>query len=689
MKVTGGISVWTSMPWTISTNKALSVNPNENYVIAYQDKSLLIFAETTTNHFINATGTKTIIIAVFKGHYIKHIKFQQPLSKLNKNKKRKVNIIFDASIRSLGTGVVHLSPVHSFEDYFQFRKNSTETLLNSISKVGAHKNMLTKRCKRLEASVILLSWLKMCGLLISIRHVHSKRGYCWRHKTEISLRASSQWFINLNSCFGVVGLRDTSIKQLKRIGFGSKEELQLFTRMIISRPDWVISRQRLWGVPISVFINNRSKRLHPMTHQVLKAISSEINLYGIEVWQPTLIQNFKRCTSKEYMKSFDVLDVWFDSGTIWNLMKRDPHLSFPADLFVEGRDQFRGWFLSSTLTSLILNGIPPVKNIRTHGFVVDKESKKISKSMKNYVDLTVLVDSQGADIIRMWVTLTDYTKDITMTPEAIENTKRQYLHLRNTLKFILTNVVDFCYLKDCVPVALLSNQDLNMIDDALSQQVEYQQTFTYGNYRVLLNEILRLCSEELGKCYFSTVKERLYVYGRLSFTRKSTQTALLYILRFIVKLLSPVISFTTEEVWQYITKTKDSIFKSFFQSLPSRGAMNLSNYKTISTIKHSTVKTIEAFRCTVSVKANQYINLTLSCHLHQGSVLISSGWELRLTFGVTRVKVLHTIKRGMKTITQTKVKCKRCWQILSGVCWCVNRFLCLKCKEILQISPPL
>jgi isoleucyl-tRNA synthetase len=467
-----------------------------------------------------------------------------------------------------GTGIVHSAPAYGVEDFESCRRYGMkdEDILTPVMGDGrfAPSLPLFGGLPIWEANARIIKELEARGALLHHElHQHSYM-HCWRHKTPVILRATVQWFASMDKEVGSESLRQTALRGIENTKFFPDWGQARLHGMIANRPDWTLSRQRQWGVPMPFFLHRETGALHPRTQEVLEKVAQRVEKGGIEAWQSVTPEEVLGSDSKDYEKSRDTLDVWFDSGSTHFTVMRGSHRDdtrFPADLYLEGSDQHRGWFHSSLLVSCMLDGIPPYKGLLTHGFVVDGEGRKMSKSKGNVVAPQQVSNTLGAEILRLWVASTDYSGELFISNEILKRVVESYRRLRNTLRFLLANTSDFDPKKHALPVAQMVEIDRYAL--ALAAQMQEQVTADYARYQfhLVAQKLQAFCSEDLGAFYLDVLKDRLYTCGADSAARRSAQTALWHITNSLVRLIAPVLSFTAEELWQEFARAgDDSVF---------------------------------------------------------------------------------------------------------------------------------
>ena len=603
--------IWTTTPWTLPANQAVSVHPDHNYHLIRTDKGLLILSgEIYTG--IKSVGSSVIgeepiqpvsenssldkfcltnyglenlgVLGTCKGSALNLIKLEHPFDD------RSIPIVCSKHVTTdAGTGLVHIAPAHGVDDYVVGQKYGlpVDNPVDDDGKFYDHIP-LVGGLSVWKATEVVVRELKKNSLLLYSGKLQHSYPHCWRHRTPIIFRATRQWFIGMDvpvsndisqDSRSVTELPDGQDNLRNRANFAvtSTEFFPAWGRarlesMIKNRFDWCVSRQRNWGVPMAFFVHKETHEPHPNTELFLEKIAKMVEQKGIEAWFSLDITEFLGKESKDYKKLTDTLDVWFDSGTTHDtVLKSSEQLEFPADLYLEGSDQHRGWFQSSLLTSCAINGQAPYKALLTHGFVVDGDGHKMSKSKGNVIAPQKVVDTLGADILRLWAASTDYSGELSISDEILKRVVESYRRIRNTLRFLLANLADFNSDTDFVEEEQWLEIDRYMLTFTRAFQDELIQNYHRNEFHVVVYKLHYFCSEDLGGFYLDVLKDRLYTATTTGVPRRSAQSALFHITHSLVRLLSPILSFTAEEVWEHLTsKDGDSVLLHTWYKFPSQ-----------------------------------------------------------------------------------------------------------------------
>ena len=690
----GAIVIWTTTPWTIPSNQALNIHPEFKYALvrvspAPSTGSLLIMASDRVEACLKEWGLEGEIIAQCVGLALDKITFNHPLADVDQGYQRVAPIYLgDYVTLDTGTGVVHSAPAYGVEDFQSCKANGMQDadIINPVMGDGKFVPALPifGGLNIWAANPKIVEVLSAAGTLIKTEpHSHSYM-HCWRHKTPIIYRATSQWFagMDVQPIDGDVTLRQSALAAIDATAFYPAWGRARLHAMIANRPDWTLSRQRQWGVPMAFFIHKETGALHPNTPALLEEVAKRVEKHGIEAWQAIEPADLLGDEAKDYEKNRDTLDVWFDSGTTHATVLGGPdnqhqgshgELTWPADMYLEGSDQHRGWFHSSLLTGCMLSGRAPYKSLLTHGFVVDGQGRKMSKSVGNVIAPQKVSDNLGAEILRLWVASTDYSGELTISDEILKRVVESYRRIRNTLRFLLANLADFDASADMVSVGDMLEIDRYALSMTAQMQAEVLSHFEKYDFQPAMSRLQHFCSEDLGAFYLDVLKDRLYTSAPRSLARRSAQTALLHITQTLLKLMAPVLSFTAEEAWGILLSSalksspnvgRLTIFTECFHTMPAvSGAQELEQRWTrLREIRALVMRKLEDLRSAGSIGSSLQGEVDLTASGHDLALLQSVADQLPFIFIVSRVGV-HA-GNGELDITiapSTHQKCERCW----------------------------
>lgn len=683
----GAIVIWTTTPWTLPANQALNLHPDHEYALLRlaqprETGPLLIVAAELAEACLKRWGLDGEIVATAPGERLAGLAFRHPLHDADPGYRRLSPIYLgDYVTLDSGTGVVHSAPAYGVEDFQSCKAHGMEDhdIINPVMGNGHYADSLPLFGGELiwAANPRIVEALRTAGALLHTEsHTHSYM-HCWRHKTPIIYRATSQWFAGMDlRPDGGPSLRELALTGVDNTTFYPAWGRARLHAMIANRPDWTLSRQRQWGVPMAFFVHKETGELHPRTVDLLEQIAQRVERAGIEAWQTLDPRELLGDEADQYEKNRDTLDVWFDSGTTHAtvLGGRDHQLkgshadalAWPADLYLEGSDQHRGWFHSSLLTGCMLYGRPPYKALLTHGFVVDGQGKKMSKSVGNVVFPQEVSDTLGAEILRLWTAATDYSGELSISKQILDRVVESYRRIRNTLKFLLGNLADFDPAVDAQPIGELLEIDRYALQMTAAMQAEVLASFERYEFHTAVSRLQIFCSEDLGAFYLDILKDRLYTTGRDSAARRSAQTALHHITHALLKLLAPILSFTAEEAWGDLhgQAATTSIFTGLFHEVPALAdAPELAaRWTRLREIRAEAMREIEAVRTRGEIGSSLAAELDFRASGEDLALLESLGDDLRFVFLVSRAQV-HSAPGplAIEVRATEHAKCARCW----------------------------
>ena len=704
----GHIVIWTTTPWTLPANQALNVHPEFSYALVDAGDSLLILATDRVEANLLRYGLTGRTIASAEGAKLEDIAFSHPFA-------QRLSPVHLADYVTLetGTGVVHAAPAYGVEDFQACRRYGMkdEAILTPVMGDGKYVSTLEEFGGLMiwKANPLIVERLRANGALLheDRKHVHSYM-HCWRHKTPVILRATTQWFAAMDEAPGFGGatpaepLRATALRGIESTQFFPAWGKARLHSMIANRPDWTLSRQRQWGVPMPFFVHRETGALHPRTPELLEVVAKAVEHGGIEAWQRMDAGALIGEDAASYEKIKDTLDVWFDSGATHQTVLGGPRTaagttgshrgqtSFPADLYLEGSDQHRGWFHSSLLVSCMMNGTPPYRALLTHGFVVDGTGRKMSKSRGNVVAPQQVVDSLGADVLRLWIAATDYSGELSISQEILKRVVESYRRIRNTIRFLLANVDDFDPSLHAVPMA--QRVEIDRYAAVMLDRLRTAVAADYERYEFHLGmqRLLHFCSEDLGAFYLDILKDRLYTTAAGSHARRSAQSALHEIARTLLQLFSPVLTFTAEEAWAVLERDPESsVFTTTWTPMSATAVTtavdvpaNLSDasdaldpaldarWAAVREVRALALKELEALRTAGSIGSGLAAEVQVHAAGDAYDALAALGEDLRFVFITSGASVTRNADGAGTTVSASPssgAKCARCWHYRSDI----------------------
>jgi isoleucyl-tRNA synthetase len=677
----GMLVIWTTTPWTLPANQALNVHPEFDYALVETNdpaRPLLLLAAARVTACLTSWNVQGRVIATCKGSALDQIAFAHPFYD-------RLSPVYLADYVSLdtGTGIVHCSPAYGVDDFLISRANGVKDtdVLTPVMGDGKYADSLPEfgGLSIWDANPKIVEHMRAKGTLLKAEKFTHSYMHCWRHRTPIIYRATNQWFagMDVEPKSGGQSLRETALKAVDATQFFPAWGKARLHAMIAHRPDWTLSRQRQWGVPMAFFVHRETGALHPRTSELLEAVAKRVEQGGIEAWQTLAPVDLLGDEAKDYVKNPDTLDVWFDSGTTHQTVLRGSHAAqskFPADMYLEGSDQHRGWFHSSLLTSSMMNGRAPYDQLLTHGFVVDQNGRKMSKSLGNVVAPQKVCDSLGADILRLWVAATDYSGELALSDEILKRVTETYRRIRNTVRFLLANTSDFDATKDLVPLEAMSEIDRYAVAMTRDMAAKVAAAYERYEFHVVTQLIQGFCTEELGGFYLDVLKDRLYTCGAASHARRSAQSALHHVTQQLVRLMAPILSFTAEEIWSTLNPGKDvSEASVFFQTwktplpAPADEAMLLARWTLLREVRAVVSKAIEDVRTAGGVGSSLQAEIVVVAPTETLAELARLGDDLKFVFITSQATAVAGPELKVTVAPSPAAKCERCWHYRSDV----------------------
>jgi isoleucyl-tRNA synthetase len=668
--------IWTTTPWTLPANQAVALNGELDYVLLRGEQDgqarQIVVAEVLAEQVAERCGLEnTSVSQGFKGDVLENMELRHPFLD------RTVPVVLgDHVTTDAGTGCVHTAPGHGQDDFIVGNRYGLEVdnpvMDNGVFREGLpvvgglHVN---------KANNPVIEELKARGNLVGLGKLHHSYPHCWRHKTPIIFRATAQWFISMDKA----GLHKRAMETIDEVRWLPEWGKARIDGMLKDRPDWCISRQRTWGVPIALFVDRETSELHPDTPRLIEEVAKRVEQAGIDAWFDLDPAELLGDDAERYSKVTDTLDVWFDSGiTHFAVLDQDQRLGVPADLYLEGSDQHRGWFQSSLLTSLGVRDSAPYRTVLTHGFTVDEQGRKQSKSLGNVIAPQEVTNDLGADILRLWVAATDYRGEMSVSKNILKQMADSYRRIRNTARFLLANLNAFEPSENAVAAEDMLALDRWVVDRAAQVQAEINDLYDDYHFHQVYQRIHHFCLVDLGGFYLDIIKDRQYTSQPDSLARRSCQTALWHVAEALVRWMAPVLSFTAEEIWQYLPGERgESVFlEQWYEglfSLPDNAELGRDFWQQVLAVKQAVNKAIEDARNQKVVKANLAADAVLYVNDDLQATLVHLGDELRFVT-ITSTAALQPLAQAPESLAMSSLdglkvaitaseqaKCVRCW----------------------------
>lgn len=678
--------IWTTTPWTLPANQAIAVNADYEYSVVKTSKGNLILATDLVDSALQALGLENEgVVTTLSGDKLELIQAQHPLIE-----SRQVPLILgDHVTTESGTGLVHTAPAHGADDYVVGLRYDLP-IVNPVAGNGVYLDTAEVFVGEhiYKAQPQIIAALNDSGHLLKHYKMEHSYPHCWRHKSPIIFRATPQWFIRMDHKVTQAGntLRQQTLQDIPNVIWTPAWGQNRIEAMVAGRPDWCISRQRTWGVPIPFFIHKETDELHPNTLALMEDIAQVIEKGGVEAWFDASAEDFIGEDAKDYAKSTDTLDVWFDSGTThFAVLEQDENLTNPADMYLEGSDQHRGWFQTSLLTSEAMYGRAPYKQVLTHGFVVDENGRKMSKSLGNIINPQDEINKTGADMLRMWIASSDYRYEMNAGKQAFKGATDMYRRIRNTVRFLLANTDDFNPSTDSVPLDELVSLDKYIMLRAQKVQQAIVAAYDAMDFHQVTQQVTAFCSQDLGGFYLDIIKDRQYTTMAKGEPRRSAQTAMYHIAHALLRWIAPILSFTAQEAWEALLKDSATganayVFTQDWYELPdfSMSQISEADWAVILEAKDAINKVIEHAREQKTINANLSAAVAIYADGEVFNSLVKLEDELRFVL-ITSSASLHKLGEGqsaeateldnlrVEVSSAEGTKCIRCWHVRDDV----------------------
>ncbi|AWC75334.1 isoleucine--tRNA ligase [Serratia marcescens] len=679
----GAISlvIWTTTPWTLPANRAISLHPDFTYQLVQVDGQCLILAAELVESVMKRAGiTEWTVLGSCKGADLELLRFKHPFMGFDVPAIMGEHVTLDA-----GTGAVHTAGGHGPDDFVISQKYGLE-IANPVGPNGCYltgTHPLLDGKFVFKANDLIVDLLREKGALLHVEKFLHSYPCCWRHKTPIIFRATPQWFISMDQ----KGLRQQSLEEIKGVQWIPDWGQARIEMMVANRPDWCISRQRTWGVPMSLFVHKETEQLHPRSVELMEEVAKRVEQDGIQAWWDLDAADILGADAADYVKVPDTLDVWFDSGsTHASVVDVRPEFhGHSADMYLEGSDQHRGWFMSSLMISTAMKGKAPYKEVLTHGFTVDGQGRKMSKSIGNTVSPQDVMNKLGGDILRLWVASTDYTGEIAVSDEILKRSADSYRRIRNTARFLLANLNGFEPSTDCVAPEDMVVLDRWAVGRALAAQQDIEQAYANYDFHEVVQRLMQFCSVEMGSFYLDIIKDRQYTAKSDSVARRSCQTALYHIVEALVRWMAPIMSFTADEIWGFMPgKRAQYVFTEEWYDglfgLAEGEPMNDAFWAELLKVRGEVNKVLEQARADKRLGGSLEAAVTLYADSELAARLNSLQDELRFVLLTSAASVAplaeapadaqaSELLKGLKIAfsTASGEKCPRCWHYTTDI----------------------
>jgi len=661
------VVIWTTTPWTLPSSQAVSVHAELDYVVVAVNGEQLVMAEALYEDAMTRYGLEgAAVVATVKGQALEKLQVQHPFIA-----ERQMPVILGEHVTTdAGTGCVHTAPDHGVDDFNVGRAYGIGTLNlvddNGVFTSGAGE-FAGQHVYKVDGAIV--ERLEANNAVLCVKKITHSYAHCWRTKTPLIYRATPQWFISMSEN----GLLDKALEAVKGVNWHPEWGEARIAGMLSSSPDWCVSRQRTWGVPITLFINKETQALHPRTQELFEEVAKRVEEKGIDAWFELDAAELLGDEADQYSKVTDTMDVWFDSGsTHYAVLAQREELRFPADLYLEGSDQHRGWFQSSLKTSIAMHGVAPYKGVLTHGFTVDGDGRKMSKSIGNVMSPQKVCNTLGADIIRLWVAATDFSAEMAVSDEILKRTADAYRRIRNTARFLLSNLNGFDPATNLVPVEDMLALDQWVLERAEQVQQDIEAGYHSYNFHLVYQKLTHFCSQDLGGFYLDIIKDRQYTTAEDCLARRSCQTAMYHLIEAITRWVAPILSYTADELWDFIPGERaESVQLDTWYGLPLPAQAKLGSdyWAQVMAVKQAVNKALESKRSEGGIGGSLSAEVTLHVNEDLHALLSQLGDELRFVLLTSRADLQlnsegdETDLEGLRVSINASehTKCERCW----------------------------
>ncbi len=673
------VPIWTTTPWTLPASLAVSIGPELEYALVEGPARnghprWLVLADALVGKALSRYGVagEPVVHGRVAGQALEGLLLAHPFYA-----ERDIPLLLGDHVSAEdGTGAVHTAPGHGQEDYqvskqYGLLDRYSAAQINPVDGRGVYLpstppfgDIVLAGLHIWKANDVIVEALRANGTLLATFKLTHSYPHCWRHKTPIAFRATPQWFISMDQA----NLRADALKAIEQVTWYPGWGQARIAGMVEGRPDWTISRQRTWGVPIALFVHRETGEPHPRSTELMRQVADRVEQGGVDVWYSLDAAELLGDEAPQYDKITDILDVWFDSGVTHEAVLRERGLPWPADLYLEGSDQHRGWFQSSLLTGVALERRAPYKQCLTHGFTVDEHGRKMSKSLGNGIEPQDIMKTLGADILRLWIASADYSNEMSLSQEILKRNADAYRRLRNTARFLLGNLHGFDPAAHSVPLAQMVALDRWIVHRAFELQEQIKAAYERYDFAAIVQALLNFCSVDLGSLYLDVTKDRLYTMGEDSRGRRSAQTAMFHVAEAFVRWIAPVLSFTAEELWGYLPGAREDnvLFATWYDGLaplPVDAPLNAADFDKLLALREQVAKVLEPMRANGAIGAALEAEITVAADAVSAARWQPLADELRFFFisGDVSVTPASTDDIYVSAAPTTKTKCVRCW----------------------------